>query len=240
MPSAPTPPPRPCPSPAEPQAGAPRPPRRFGCLTVFLLLAATVVVTLVAAFLLFRAFLFPPAFRPVTLSPREDRALQSKLERLNPLPEAPPAAPAPADTGIDTAPYREDAPDRILRFTERELNALLAKNTDLAEKLFIDLAPGLVTASLRIPLDEDLPLFGGKVLRVKAGVEHRFEQGRPVLLLRGVKVMGVALPNHWLGGLKNIDLVRDHGGDAGFWRNFAEGVASLRIEEGALRLELRE
>ena len=59
-------------------------------------------------------------------------------------------------------------------------------------------------------------------------------------MLRGLSVMGVPLPNAWLGGLKNIDVVREFGGDEGFWRAFAEGVESLSVEEGRITITLNE
>ena len=136
--------------------------------------------------------------------------------------------------------YSEEGADRTIRFTERELNALLAKNTDLADTLAIDLAPDLVSAKLRIPLDEDFPVLGGKTLRVKTGVIFRYVDGQPKIMLRGVMVMGVPLPNAWLGGLKNIDVVREFGGDESFWKSFADGVESLRVEDGVVVLTLKE
>ena len=136
--------------------------------------------------------------------------------------------------------YREAAADRTVRFTERELNALVAKNTDWADKLAIDLADNLVSAKLLIPLDEDFPVLGGKTLKVKTGVAFSYANGRPVLMLRGISVMGVPLPNAWLGGLKNVDIVREFGGEAGFWRAFSDGIENLQIADGHLVLTVKE
>ena len=216
----------------------PSPKRRFGCLHVVLFVAVAVVLTAAVSFFVFKAFLFPPAFKPVKLNEREERTLQVKLDRLDV--RAPPPAAAESGAPLEPEPYGEEGVDRTIRFTERELNALLAKNTDLADKMVIDLSPGLVSAKLRIPLDEDLPVMGGKILRVKAGVTFSYADGRPVAMLRGVTVMGVPLPNAWLGGLKNMDVVREFGGDAGFWNAFAEGIESLRVEEGCITLRLKE
>ena len=91
-----------------------------------------------------------------------------------------------------------------------------------------------------LPLDEDLPVFGGKTLRVKTGVAFRYADGRPSVTLRGVMVMGLPLPNAWLGGLKNVDLVQEFGADEGFWKAFADGVESLRVEDGLVAIRLKE
>jgi hypothetical protein len=61
-----------------------------------------------------------------------------------------------------------------------------------------------------------------------------------VVKLKGVSVMGVPIPNAWLGNIKNIDLVREFGGDEGFWKNFADGVESISVVEGLLKIRLKE
>ena len=211
------------------------PKRRFGCLHVTLFVLITVVLTAVVSFFVFKAVLFPSAFRPVELNAREEQALQVKLDRLD--------FTAPSNTtasALEPEPYSEEGAERMIRFTEKELNALLAKNTDLADKLAIDLSDNLISAKLLIPLDEDFPILGGKTLRVKAGLTFRYADGRPVVMLRGVSVMGIPLPNAWLGGLKDIDLIKESGGDAGFWKAFADGVEGVRIEEGRFTITLKE
>ena len=215
-------------------------PRRFGCFHLFLVALIAAAATAVVGFFAFKAILFPKAFQPVQLNPKEAQVLQGKLDRVDF--EIAPAEEAEMDAAGQLKPeaYSEEGADRTIRFTERELNALLAKNTDLAGKLAIDLSPDLVSAKLLIPLDEDFPVLGGKTLRVKAGVIFRYADGQPKIMLRGVMVMGVPLPNAWLGGLKNIDVVREFGGDEGFWRAFSEGVESLRVEDGVVALTLKD
>ena len=59
-------------------------------------------------------------------------------------------------------------------------------------------------------------------------------------VLKGVSLMGVPIPGAWLGGLKNVDLVQEFGDAQGFWKGFADGVEDIRVEEGALRIRLKE
>lgn len=226
--------------------GQREPGRRFGCLHVFLFVLAAVVVTALVSFFVFRAILFPAAFKPTQLSEREEKALQAKLERLD-FDAPPPAARKPAEQparpkggALEPEAYSEAGADRTIRLTERELNALLAKNTDLADKLAIDLSQDLVSAKLLVPLDEDFPVLGGKTLRVRTGLALSYADGRPVMILRGVSVMGVPLPNAWLGGMKNIDLAAETGGDEGFWEVFADGVQDVRVEDGCIAITLKE
>ena len=63
---------------------------------------------------------------------------------------------------------------------------------------------------------------------------------KPVVVLKGVSIMGVPIPNAWLGGMKNVDLVREFGGQEGFWKSFSDGVEYIRVEEGNLKVKLKE
>jgi hypothetical protein len=40
--------------------------------------------------------------------------------------------------------------------------------------------------------------------------------------------------------MKNIDLVQEFGSDQGFWKAFADGVEEIQVEEGRLRIKLKE
>lgn len=91
-----------------------------------------------------------------------------------------------------------------------------------------------------IPLDPDFPILGGKTLRVSAGLEIRIDAQKPVIKLKGVSLWGVPLPNAWLGGIKNVNLVNELGGNQGFWDAFAAGVKTVHIQEGNLFIELKE
>jgi hypothetical protein len=200
---------------------------------IAVVLGLTVLVTGLATAWLIRTYVFPTQFEPVTLDTAEQQQLEAKLQRLEAL------EPSPAGE-LTPEPYSEAEASRTVRFSERELNALLARNTDLGRQVAIDLSDRLVSAKILLPLDEDFPILGGRTLRINTGVTLDFAEGRPIVQLRGVSLMGVPLPNAWLGGLKNVDLVSEFGADAGFWKAFADGVAGIRVLEGDLLLELRE
>jgi hypothetical protein len=229
---------------------SPKPPPNRSLLKITLLVIAITAATSVLTIWLTARYLFPREFKPVTLNTREKKALDVKIDRLDPIRFARPSSREPA-TGrskgdrrpantLEPEPYSEKGVRREFTFTERELNALLATNTDLARKLAIDLSENLASAKLLVPLDPDMPFFGGKTLKVSAGLELRFAEGRPVVALRGISLWGVPIPNAWLGGIKNIDLVKQFGGQGGFWQAFAAGVEDIRVEEGRLTVRLRE
>ena len=221
------------------------PPDKTGLnwLQVVLIVAGTVVVTVLLTLWIIRTYVFPADFEPVALSPKEEQVLAAKLERLESMqtPSGEQIAPGEiVDGKLAPEVYSEDPSKRALDFTERELNALLAKNTELAERVAIDLSDRLISAKLLIPMDEDFPVLGGRVLRIKTGMVFDYKESRPVVKLQGVTLMGVPLPNAWLGGLKNVDLVAEFGGDEGFWRAFADGVEGIEVKEGRLQLRLKE
>ncbi|NOQ45936.1 MAG: arginine N-succinyltransferase [Desulfobulbaceae bacterium] len=229
-------------------------------------MVATILVTLFAA----RAWLFPQPFTPVVLSPKEEQQLEEKLERFESLTSQPvssrnsspdrsqragnqrtPSANEPvsspvkvekqtASGSLEPQAYSEEGASREINLSEREINGLLAKNTDLARKVAIDLADNLISTKILLPVDPDFPIFGGKTLRVRAGAELAYRDNRPIVKLRGVSVMGVPIPNAWLGGLKDIDLVSEFGADEGFWKTFADGVESISVHEGELYIKLKE
>ena len=225
---------------------AERPKKRMGCLSVLGLMLLTVVISVAVTVWVLNVYLFPKRFEPVELSAGEQQTLEQKLsvfERWG--------AQSASRTKLETdqaeqagtlqpLPYSEEGADRTLSLTERELNAILARNTDLADKLAIDLSDDLVSARLRIPLDPDFPFFGGKTLKARAGLEIKFEQQRPIVVLKGVSVMGVPVPNDWMGGIKSIDLVQHFGQTEGFWKSLSAGVEHVAVIDGGLQIKLKE
>lgn len=201
------------------------------------IIALAMLITAAGTVFAIKIFLFPAPFEPVTLSAKEEQQLSRKLTIF----EGFEREPEKAENGKTLAPeaYSEEPDSRKVHFTEREINAMVAKNTDLADKLAIDLAKDMISIKLLIPLDPDFPMLGGKTFKVKAGAELAYKDGRPVVKLKGVSLMGVPMPNSWLGGLKNIDLIKEFGADEGFWKAFADGVESIGVEEGSLKVELK-
>ncbi len=212
-------------------------PARGGCRLFAIVFVAALAAMLVAGVGI-RFWLFPDALTPVQLKSGEKITLNQKLRGLGYQDQAFPVEDQNPEA-LEPLPYSEDNANREIAFSERELNGLLAKNTDLARKLAIDLADDLASARLVLPLDPDFPVLGGKTLRMSAGLEARFESGRPVMVLKGISVWGVPLPNAWLGNLKNVDLIAQFGEQQGFWKAFADGVDEISVREGELFVRLK-
>ena len=167
--------------------------KRFGFLQVFGLILIAVIITAGITILVFKTYFFPSEFKPVTLNPHEEQVLTGKLQNLDSMGIAVnshrndiPKKSSKSDRFdpnaiLEPKPYSEKGIKREINFTERELNALLAKNTDLAKKLAIDLSDDLISAKLLLPVDEDFPILGGKILRVRTGVVFTYDKGKPVI-----------------------------------------------------------
>jgi hypothetical protein len=211
---------------------------------MFAIVLAAMIVTMVVTVLLIKSWFFPQPFTPVVLSQAEEQRLEHKLERFEQWSQQPGSSKPPtkviAAEDLHPEPYSEKGASREIRLSEREINGLIAQNTNMAQRMAVDFSQDLVSIKLLIPMDPDFPIMGGKVLKVRAGAEMAFRQGRPVVILRGISVMGVPLPNAWLGGLKNIDLIEIFGTDPGFWKSFADGVEAIDVREGNLRIVVKE
>lgn len=222
--------------------------KRSSGLNTFLVVLVTIIVTAGLTFWILRTYIFPAEFKPVELSAREEQVLEQKLERFDTLQARRTRGSAKAAQRADDAAaevlepeaYSEAGASRTITLSERELNGMLAKNTDLAKKLAIDLSENLMSAKLLVPVDEDFPFMGGQILKVRAGMELAYRDNRPIVILKGISIMGVPIPNAWLGGMKNIDLVEYYGNESGFWKAFADGVDNIQIEDGNVTLLLKE
>lgn len=219
--------------------------KRFSGQQVLLFVLIAILVTAGLSFWLIRTYIEPADFRPVSLSAREQAKLDVKLQQIGVdpravLPDAKREDKFDTEGRLTPERYSEDAEKREIRMSERELNALIANNPELARRFAVDLSDNLASAKLLIPIDPDLPVLGGRTLRVNAGIEMAYRDDRPVVKLRGVSIMGVPVPNAWLGNLKNVDLVEQFGTGPGFWNSFAAGVDLIEVADGQLRIKLKE
>ncbi len=207
----------------------------------------TILLTAAVTYWLVRTYIYAQDFEPVVLNQTEQQVLNEKLIALGYQPDSVQnGGQGKSESDFDVSgrlipkKYSEEGGERDLSFSEKELNSLLASNTEMAKKLAIDLSQDLVSARILVPVDKDFPVLGGKTLRVSTGIEMSYKNGRPHVLLKGVTVMGVPIPNAWLGGLKNIDLISEFGDEQGFWKGFSEGVDNIQVEDGVLKIKLKE
>jgi hypothetical protein len=216
---------------------------QFGFAHVIGLIVLAIIFTIIFTGWWVKQNIYASPFTPVRLGDREQQVLNTKMAALDDVAShSPPVAtPTPdPDSSLQPEPYNDDNARREIRFTEKELNALLAKNPDQAARLAIDLADDLISLTMLVPLDKDFPLIGGTTLRIRAGATLRYENSKPVVIIRGVSIGGIPLPGAWWGDIKNKNLVEEFGGTGGFWDQFSKGVEHIQVREGHLWVELKE
>lgn len=226
--------------PAEPSAKK----FRFGWLQVMGIVVLVMVVTALLTAWWVKHYIYASKFKPTVLTAKEQKVLDSKLAKLE---ESGNKGGAVAkkkrgDKGAPLEPeaYSEEGAKREINLTEKELNGLIANNPEVAQRVAIDLSDDLVSVKLVIPVDEEIPVLGGKTLRLNVGIILGYEKERPVVALKGVSLGGIPIPNAWLGNLKNRNLVKEFGAEGGFWKLFSDGVADLKVKEGHILIKLKE
>lgn len=227
------------------------PATKKGGRRILLYVAVAIAATAILTFIVLRTYLFPAEFRPTTLSETEERILDEKLTRLG----APDLIDSSArrtkkkrsgaefdkEGRLVPERYTEKNASREIVLYERELNALIANDSsELAKKFAIDLSGDLISAKYLFRVDEDFPIFAGELIRIRAGLRVAFKKGKPVVALKGVTIMGVPVPNSWLGNLKDVDLVEAYGKEMGFWQALSGGVEDIQVRDGSLRIVIKE
>ena len=218
---------------------------RFGWRHVLGIAFIAIIVTALILAWWVKQNIYASQFEPTRLSAQEQQVLDSKLARLEEsavkekryVKKAKPYQPS---MSLEPEPYSEDDAKREISLSEKELNALIAKDPETAKRVAIDLADDLVSVKLLVPVDEDFPILGGKTLRLFFGVTLSYGKNRPIVAIRGVSLGGVPLPSAWWGDIKNKNLVEEFGSEGGFWDQFSKGVEDIKIREGHLRIKLKE
>lgn len=236
------------PPPVSPSA-LPTPARKpwllLGCGALLLVVITAVIAVVATLWWLKRPI------EPVTLDAKEQAVLDEKVkifERAKALPSSgeiaagtTPAAPGQPAEGGTPAPDAAYLPgSRTLRLTERELNALLNQNTDLGDKVRLELATDAVNAYLAVPIPEDFPIGAGTTFRARGRFQIKVVEGHaPTAMLEDITVLGLSLPQAWLADLKGRNLFEGRPGQTGHGA-ILQGIKSLKVEPGNLVLEVNE
>ena len=190
---------------------------------VISLVVLAVFLTAVITFLIARFWLFPPSgLSPVILSSQEQEALNDKLQALHA---------ASNDKELMPERYSEEGADRIIFLSQREINSLIAREPRLAGRAKIHLSKDMISAELLITLPQEMPVLGGKTIKVTTGIKVRFVDGQPSINVEGVSLMGVPLPSSWLANVKVVDLMRQETSRRSSLHGiFGDGIKDLRVE----------
>jgi hypothetical protein len=193
-----------------------------------------VVIILSAIWIKYNVYANP--FIPTKLNEKEQKIFEAKLYRLRHYSQKDEIK----EGRLVPEPYSEEAAGRETYITEKELNAAIAANEETARRVAIKLSEDLISVKVLVPFDVDVPLIGGKTLRLNCGITLSYKAGKPIVALRGISVGGIPIPNAWLGNIKDVNLVHKFTDEGGFWDIFSKGVEDIKILDGSLYIKLKE
>jgi hypothetical protein len=195
--------------------------------------------------------------KPVVLSAQEKAVVDQKLRRLEDgtAPDRNPTTGKTTPSGAKTVTPpslsgsgpEDDARNlrvyipgsKVLKLTEREINGLLNSNTDLGKAVRLEFAQDAINAYLAVRIPDDFPIGGGQMFRARGRFRVSLGNGgEPFAILEDVTVFGLSLPKAWLGGLKGENLIGEAMSGRKQWA--LKGIKSLRVEPGALVLEVQD
>lgn len=166
---------------------------------------------------------YPSAITPVSLTATEKAEFDHKLQALN-----------------DPASIPPDEANRTLIINEREVNAYLAQQ-QLGETVQVKFGSGNVSAAIILTAPEDFPVFPNQKIRLRFTFgtsltpEHKLS-----LKLDDLSLGGISLPNSWIGDIKGVDLVAENVESDPALQKFLEGIKSLEVRDGTLKLVLNK
>ena len=105
--------------------------RKFSALQILLVVVLTIVMSVAITSWIILTDIFVTEFKPVVLNTTESQVLSDKLQILG-VEEF--TNDAKNNRVLKPERYAESDEKRVVSLTEKEVNALLAKNTDLADK----------------------------------------------------------------------------------------------------------
>lgn len=221
-------------------------PRRFGCFQFVLILLGIFILAIGGVSLWVNYNVYARLFNPTHLNENEQKILDAKMRRLEIFSDKSSSSRvSDKESGenksrLEPEGYTEINREREIRISEKELNALISKDEEVAQRVALDLSDDLISILMLVPLDQDFPLLGGKTLRFHCGITLKYESGKPVVAIRGISIGGIPLPGSWWGNVKNMNLVQEFGSSGGFWDLFSKGVDDIEVKEGSFLIKLKE
>ncbi len=217
---------------------------RFGWIHILGIATAVIFVSALITAWWVKHNIYASQFKPTRLNVKEQKVLESKLARLEASAQKSGGQALPKyaepQAALEPERYTEEGAKREINLTEKELNALIANQPEIAQRVAIDLSDNLVSVKLVVPVDDEVLFLGGKTLRLSLGVALSYQAGQPVVALQGVTLGGIPLPNAWLGGVKYKNLVNEFGTEGGFWKLFSDGVEDPQVRDGRIHIRLKE
>ena len=218
----------------------------YGCLGVGVL-AFVVVLTSFLTVLWIRHSARAEAFEPVVLTRQEQQVFEEKIRILSLRDgdderEAQPSLPDSPDVEIavapeaepDAEPLDEDFIRKPVVITERELNSMFGTDPDFAGTVRFTLKKDTIQFKVNYPVEDDVPVLGGKTIRLNVRAGLQYDNGSLDVRIRNVAVGGMPIPNAWLGDVKNVNLVEEFAADDEVVQALAAGIETLEVQDGQI------
>jgi len=239
----------------EPQYSEYKPKSKKGLFLALGITASIILVLGLTGFFVYRYYT-QASYRPTTLSEREMQVLETKIEAVENS-EAPMVAgssreldqatinsgdqPPLSEAELARIAELEEMERRTITLTEREINGMMNYNTGLGERIKVKFKNGYVDVGWIIPVDEEAPFIGGKTLRGSVDMSmEKLVDGKLAFAVEDVSVMGIPMPNAWLGDIKGQNLIDQFGDDNRFFAIFSAGIEDIEIRNGEVRIRLAQ
>jgi len=220
-----------------PMAGTPPPTSSGGCLKTGCLVVVGLIVVMfltaaVTAYSIKRKLKGEP-FPVIELTQSESSELDKKMEALRVHHEAKKSGEVEKD-----APSPAGA-ERFFRLTDREINALIAKDPEIADKLRVDFVKGGIKVSIRIPVPKEAPFLGGTTIQGSGEATVTIDKETVDIRLTDVRFAGFSLPKAWLKDALGKNMALDIASEADL-KKFAAGIERFQITPEAIEILLAE
>lgn len=226
-----------------------------GCLVAAGVVGGIMLVLGVTGFFAYQHY-FHAKINPVNLTSQEIEVVETKLEQIE---SASNGAQLPVTdaTLAEINQPREVVPEltdeqraaqaeaelrarRTIVLSERELNGMLNHNTDLGETFKVKFKNGYIDIETVIPMDEEIPVVGGKTLRVSVDLSiEKMDDGNMSFAVKSVNLAGVPMPDAWLGGIKGDNLIEQFS-DEKFFEVLSAGIEDFQIASGQIAIVLAD
>ena len=180
-------------------------------------------------------------FKPVALTAPEQAVLETKVDWVEATADGKRAAALPPGEAPAAAPD-----PRLLVLTEKEINALLSNRPELKEyrgNLRFDLREGQVHIDANLPVPAEVPVMGGKNIRVTGRANGSYADGQLSLVIVSATLGGIEVPNAWVGNFKGRDLGQEFQAkpsQSPGLAHFLAGVESIRVKDDRIEVRLKE
>ncbi|MFK8113611.1 MAG: hypothetical protein AB8B91_15525 [Rubripirellula sp.] len=236
----------------------------FGCLGAFV----GVVVLFVCSGLMAYRFAVaqvdkytatePMELPSVEYEPEQIKELEARIEAfqdsLKSRTEAgptPPTAPEEIDADAGSEPESEEAASQPeppapetetlteLVLTADDINALLSKEKQFRNRVFVKIEDGQITGDLSMPLDDLSPTMKGRFLNGSATFQVTLEDSMLFITLQDAEVKGEQIPEAIMTEIRNENLAKDLNNDRKH-REVIRQFESVRVEGDKIIARLKQ